>query len=189
MSEVLPLIPDAIDGFGALVDRVPADRWDAPTPCSDWSVRDLVNHMTSEHLWAPHLLRGETIAQVGDRYDGDVLGEDPAGTWRRAAAESSAAWRGAKAGERVHVSFGLIPLVEYAEQMYLDLLVHSWDLARGAGLEYPMDPAGAEHALAYVTPHVGEWGGAFADPVETDSDSPANRLIAITGRDPAWTVR
>jgi uncharacterized protein (TIGR03086 family) len=99
MSEVLPLIPDAIDDFGALVDRVPADRWDAPTPCSEWSVRDLVNHLASEHLWAPHLLRGETIAQVGDRYDGDVLGDDPAGTWRRAAAESSEAWRGARAGE------------------------------------------------------------------------------------------
>jgi uncharacterized protein (TIGR03086 family) len=187
VREVLGLIPDGIDALGALVDGVPADRWDAPTPCADWSVRDLVNHMTSEHLWAPHLLRGETLEQVGDRYDGDVLGDDPAGGWRRAAAASHEAWAQADPDARVHVSLGVVPLVEYAEQMYLDLLVHGWDLARGAGLDYPMDPAGAEHALRYVTPHIGEWSGAFAEPVETGSESPADRLVAITGRDPAWT--
>ena len=79
------LIVQGIDAFGEKVRAVPADRWTAPTPCTDWSVRDLVNHVTGEHLWAPHLLDGETIAQVGDRYDGDVLGDSPVAAWERAA--------------------------------------------------------------------------------------------------------
>jgi uncharacterized protein (TIGR03086 family) len=187
VAEVLRLIPDGIDRFGALIDAVPRDRWDAPTPCTDWSVRDLVNHVTSEHLWAPHLLRGETLSQVGARYDGDVLGDDPAGAWRSAAEPSREAWQRADSEANVHVSSGLIPLVEYGEQMHLDLVVHGWDLARGAGLEYDIDDRTAEHALGYVTPHVGEWRGSFADPVETDSQAPADRLIAIVGRDPRWT--
>jgi uncharacterized protein (TIGR03086 family) len=187
VSDVLRLIPGGIERIGALVDGVPADRWQAPTPCTDWSVRELLNHMTSEHLWAPHLLRGETLSQVGDRYDGDVLEDDPAGAWQRAAETSREAWLQANPDANVHVSSGLIPLVEYGEQMYLDLLVHGWDLARGAGLVDGIDAASAEHALRYVTPHVGEWLGAFAEPVPTDSPVPADRLVALVGRDPDWT--
>ncbi len=48
--------------------------WTAPTPCRDWTVRDLVNHVTGEDLWTAPLLRGETIERVGDRFDGDLLG-------------------------------------------------------------------------------------------------------------------
>jgi uncharacterized protein (TIGR03086 family) len=92
MTEVPPttfdLIVQGIDAFGEKVRAVPADRWEAATPCTDWSVRDLVNHVTGEHLWAPHLLDGATIAQVGDRYDGDLLGDSPLTAWEQAAQAS-----------------------------------------------------------------------------------------------------
>lgn len=185
--DVLGLMQGGIERFGVLVGGVQEGEWEAATPCTDWSVRDLVNHVTSEHLWAPHLLRGETLAQVGDRYDGDVLGSDPVAAWNRAAEASAEAWQGAKAGDSVHLSTGLAPLEEYAEQMHLDLVVHGWDLARGAGLDSAIDDTSAEHCLDYVTPHLGEWPGMFAAPVDTDSTTPADRLIAIVGRDPSWT--
>jgi uncharacterized protein (TIGR03086 family) len=86
------LIPAAAREFGARVHGVPPDGWTAPTPCTEWTVRDLVNHLVGEHLWAPHLLRGETVEQVGDRYEGDVLGKDPVAAWDAAAEASLAAW-------------------------------------------------------------------------------------------------
>ena len=48
----------------------------------------------------------------------------------------------------VHVSFGWLPVGEYAVQMLVDLTVHEWDLARGAGLDEQVDPECAAEALA-----------------------------------------
>src|SRR5215467_1964256 len=123
------LMPRAAEVFGARVHDVAADRWKAPTPCTEWSVHDLVNHVVAEHLWAPHLIAGETIAQVGDRYDGDVLADDPVSAWDGAIAASLAAWDRADDDQTVHLSMGVAPLSEYAEQMLFDLAVHAWDLA------------------------------------------------------------
>ena len=54
-----------------------ADQWTGPTPCVEWGVRALVNHIVSGNFWAAELGRGKTIEAVGDRLDGDVLGDDP----------------------------------------------------------------------------------------------------------------
>jgi uncharacterized protein (TIGR03086 family) len=190
MTEVSPttfeLIVQGIDAFGEKVRAVPTDGWAAPTPCTDWSVRDLVNHVTGEHLWAPHLLDGETIAQVGDRYDGDVLGDSPVAAWDRAARDSRAAWRSASPDAVVHLSFGDNPALEYGQQMLSDLLIHGWDLARGAGLDETMEPAAVNTVWAYMEANAKSWeaAGIFASPVEIDTNDQAKRLLALSGRKP-----
>lgn len=187
-SSARSLIPRAAEEFGRLVHGVPVDRWDAPTPCTDWSVRLLVNHLVSEHLWAPHLLRGETMDQVGTRYDGDVVGTDPVGAWDAAVAASLPAFAAVPSDETVvHLSFGEAPVGEYAEQMLTDLVVHSWDLARGADLEHRPARAAVEHALDYAGPRlVSSSGmpGLFEPAVATDSTDPLDRLVAGLGRTP-----
>jgi uncharacterized protein (TIGR03086 family) len=184
--ETFTLIDQQMAVFGQKVHAVPADRWSHSTPCSDWTVRDLVNHVVGEHFWVAHLMNGETIAQVGDRYDGDVLGESPAEAWDAAAIESSKAWQNTSPDQVVHLSFGDTPAIEYGEQMLLDLVVHGWDLARGAGLDETMDPAAAAHVLGYLNQHAEEWraAGAFASPVEVESDDPAAKALGLTGRQP-----
>jgi uncharacterized protein (TIGR03086 family) len=190
MTELSPstfeLIVQGIDAFGEKVRAVPADRWGAPTPCTDWSVRDLVNHVTGEHLWAPHMLDGETIAQVGDRYDGDVLGDSPVAAWERAAQDSRAAWLTASPDAVVHLSFGDNPALEYGQQMLSDLVIHGWDLSRGAGLDETMEPAAVAQVLVYMGANAKSWeaAGIFAPPVEIGSGDPAKRLIALSGRKP-----
>lgn len=185
--DVLAKMPAALDRFGSLVREVPRNRWDSPTPCDRWTVRDLVNHVTGEQLWAPHLLRGETMDDVGDRYDDDVLGHDPTATWERAAAAARDAWT-TLAPQREHIdsSMGALPVQEYAQQMYLDLVVHAWDLARGAGLDESMPPDAAQAALDYAEPHAGDFAGSgvFAPPLDVQSADPGERLLALTGRDP-----
>jgi uncharacterized protein (TIGR03086 family) len=144
----------------------------------------------SEHLWVPHLLSGETIEQVGDRYSGDVLGSDPVGAWRRASTASRAAWAGlASDGVIVNLSFGDAPAGEYAAQMLLDLVVHGWDVARGAGLDERMDEDCVRHSLTYVTPRADAWrrAGIFGPRVtlsDAEAGDPQNRLLALTGRRP-----
>ena len=185
--KVLQLMPAALERFGARVHDVPTDLWDAATPCSEWCVRDVVNHVVAEQMWAPHLLRGETLEQVGDRYDGDVLGDQPAQTWDAVSGSALAAWQTlAHEGLRVHTSVGQMPVEEYAEQMHLDLVVHGWDLARGAGLDASIPDDAAGHILTYVEPRIHAFAGSgiFAEPVEVDSDVPGVRLLGMLGRDP-----
>jgi hypothetical protein len=67
----------AVAEFDARIRQVGDHQWQAATPDEDWAVRDLVSHVVSEDLWAPPLLAGSTIAEVGNRFDGDVLGADP----------------------------------------------------------------------------------------------------------------
>jgi uncharacterized protein (TIGR03086 family) len=179
------LIPGSIPDFGTLVHAIDADQWAAPTPCTDWSVRDLVNHVTGEHLWVPHLLRGETIAEVGSRYDGDILGADPVATWDAAAEASAKEFLAASEDQPVHLSFGDTPLSEYADQMLTDLVIHGWDLARGIGATPRASADSVALVTAYLTEHIEEWRGfGFKEAVEGEFDTPLDRLIAMSGRQP-----
>ncbi|MEV0701862.1 TIGR03086 family metal-binding protein [Saccharopolyspora sp. NPDC050389] len=176
----------AMAEFDARVERIGAEQWDAPTPCTRWSVRDLLGHLVSEQLWAPWLLDGATLDEVGDRFDGDVLGADPVGTWREAAAAARRAWDepGATSGE-VNVTGGVIPAQDYGWQMTLDLAVHAWDLARGIGADDRLDPALVTAVHTVFAPQIPAWAdmGIFAPPrpVAADADEQA-KLLALLGR-------
>src|SRR6478735_4331117 len=88
MSELITLFRRATDGFGRHVHAVSSDQWHDPTPCDDWDVRTLVNHVAVEQLWVPPLAGGSTVADIGDQLDGDQLGTDPVAAWD-AAVEAS----------------------------------------------------------------------------------------------------
>lgn len=179
------LMPGSITTFTALVHAVDASDWTGSTPCTDWSVRDLVNHVTGEHLWVPPLLAGATVAEVGSRFDGDVLGADPISTWDAAAAASAKEFSAASETQLVHLSFGDTPLSEYADQMLTDLVIHGWDLARSIGVPPAAEPAAVAHVTAYLGEHVEEWRGyGFKDAVPGSYSDPLDQLIALSGRRP-----
>jgi uncharacterized protein (TIGR03086 family) len=124
----------AVAEFDARVRQVGGHQWQAATPDEDWAVRDLVNHVVGEDLWAPPLLAGSTIVEVGDRFDGDVVGADPKAAWTAASAGVVRAVGEDGAMDRiVHLSFGDFPGREYALQLFADHLIHAWDLARAIG--------------------------------------------------------
>ena len=192
----MDLIPSALQAFGQRVHAVGPDGWSRETPCEQWMVRDLVNHLTAEHLWVPELLAGRTLAEVGTRFDGDVLGGRPEEAWDIAAEASLQAWRSGAPGTTVHLSFGDVPAAEYAEQILLDLVVHGWDL--GVAIVRPerpqlaaMDRAQVVPALKYVRRQHDELArsGMFGAPGPDDGgDGPAT-LLRLVGRDPEWRRR
>jgi uncharacterized protein (TIGR03086 family) len=141
-DEVAGLYRRGIDLFGARVQAVKDDQWHLPTPCTEWDVRALVNHLTYEMRWAVPLFQGKTIEEVGgDSFEGDLLGDDPKGAWDDAAKDAAAAGQADGVMERlVHLSFGDVPGSEYAMQLHADLLVHGWDLARAIGGDERLDP-------------------------------------------------
>ncbi|GAB77185.1 TIGR03086 family protein [Austwickia chelonae] len=185
-STTIALLPEAARAMSEVLSQVPGPSWYDPSPCHGWRVGDVANHVVAEHLWAPHLLRGETLDQVGDRYAGDMLGADPVASWRRAMTMSLMAWAQVDHDARVHTGQGLIDVVEYAHQMLLDLVVHAWDIAAGAGVSYAPVENAIEDAIAYEKPRVSAQGipGVFGPPSTYAGENRLGVLLAMTGRTP-----
>jgi uncharacterized protein (TIGR03086 family) len=188
MADALTLFKQAVDEFGRRVHAVGEDQWTAPTPCTEWDVRALVNHLAVEHLWVPPLLAGQSVAAVGDRFDGDQLGERPVATWEAAAAASTAAFAAAGALEgTVQLSYGDRPAAEYCQEMVLDLAVHGWDLARAVGADERIAAELVAYSYEHLAPIIGQWQdvGIFAPPVPVPADADLQtRLLALSGRNP-----
>ena len=135
-------------------------------------------------------MQGATIDEVGDRFDGDVLGDEPVVRAREAADQAvTAVSEQVPSGGTVHLSYGEEQLEEYVQQLVADHLVHSWDLAVATGAEATLDPdvvdavAGwfAEREELYRSAGVvGERASAGPDP--------QSQLIAAFGRDPHWSA-
>ena len=141
MTELIDLFRRAAAGFGRHVHAVADGQWHDPTPDTEWDVRMLVNHVAVEQLWVPPLVDGSTVADIGDRLDGDQLGDDPVATWDAAVTASLDSFGAPGALERsVALSSGPRPCAEYCWEMTTDALIHAWDLARGIGADDTLDP-------------------------------------------------
>jgi len=186
MADPVAMFERSISRFVDRVANVDDGEWYSATPCADWDVRTLVNHVAGEQLWAPHLVAGETIEQVGDRYDGDVLGSDPKATVRAASQQSANAFAGADLDALVHLSFGDVPCREYLVQMLTDAEVHGWDLASATGQDATVDPEIADFLLPQVVEQEAliRGSGMFGEPVDVGDDADSGtRLLALLGRD------
>lgn len=186
MTDVPALYRRAIDEFDRRVQAVGEGQWHDSTPCTDWDVHDLVNHVVNENMWVVPLLEGKTIADVGSALDGDLLGDEPKTVWSTSAQEGLQAARAEGAMERtVHLSFGDATGADYVSQVLADHVIHSWDLARGVGADEQLDPELVDFALATLGPQVVAWrnAGAFGEEVEVDPGAdPQTKLLAMTGR-------
>lgn len=176
----------AAEQFGEAVHQVKPDQWTAPTPCTEWDVRALVRHLVYECLWMPPLFEGETIQQVGDRFEGEILGDDPASAYDEAAREAIATVEKPGAMQvTAQLSFGPTPGEEYATQVLFDLFVHGWDLRTAIGLDSTMDP----EILTAITPWAERTMDAYRaagvvapPPPIPDGANEQTRLLALTGR-------
>jgi uncharacterized protein (TIGR03086 family) len=184
--DVPTMFQRAVAEFDARVSQITDEQWAAGTPDEEWTVRDLVNHVVSEDLWAPPLFAGSRVSEVGDRFDGDVLGADPQGSWR--AASAAAARAAAEPGvmdRTVHLSFGDFPGREYAMQLFADHLIHAWDLARAIGASEQLDASLVGECTDWFAEVEGAYrsGGAIAErpPIPADA-GPQIRLLAMFGR-------
>ena len=130
----------ALESTRRFVAGVRADQWDLASPCEDWSVRELVNHIVTGNYWAGALGRGRTIEEVGDRLDGDVLGDDPLAEYEASAGDADAAFRAPGAMDApCAVSYGPVPGRVYCGHRLLDVLVHGWDVGTGTGQDTTLD--------------------------------------------------
>jgi uncharacterized protein (TIGR03086 family) len=183
----LPAVHDrALAATRAIVAGIDADQWSDPTPCADWDVRALTNHVVSGNYWAAELAAGKTIADVGDRLDGDVLGGDPLAAYDASAAAASAAFSTPGAMEAsCAVSYGPVPGEVYAGHRVIDVLIHGWDLAQATGQDTRLDPDLVEACWAVVEPQADLLAGSGMFGAGMDAPQGGDRqaqLLAVLGR-------
>jgi uncharacterized protein (TIGR03086 family) len=170
------------------IDAVHSSQWHAPTPNTEWDVTQVVNHLVGENLWAGELLRGKTIAEVGDRFDGDVAGPDPAAAYRASVRAATDAVTAPGAMEATcHLSFGDFSGAEYSGQLFLDLLIHGWDIAKATAQDTRLDPELVEACLpiALQITTMARSSGVFGEDLSVSPDAdPQTRLLALVGRRP-----
>jgi uncharacterized protein (TIGR03086 family) len=171
-----------------IIDGVPRDRWHAPTPCTEWDASQVANHLIGENLWAGELFAGKTVDQVGDTLDGDLTQDDPAAAYRRSVAVAQAAVEAPGAMQATcHLSFGDYSGADYASQLFMDTLIHGWDIARGTGQDARLDPELVSACLPIAQVLTGQFRGAgvFGEDLSAPAnDDPQTRLLALLGRRP-----
>lgn len=119
----------ALAPLTAVVEAVPPDRWNAPSPCEGWTARDVLGHMIQTQR---ELLHGHGVA-LGDAAG---LADDPARAWRTHAGQVLDALADeALVGREYDGHFGPTTVGDTVEQFYVwDMYVHRWDLAQAADL-------------------------------------------------------
>ena len=152
-------------------------------------MRTLVHHLLHEQRWVPPLFEGLTIEQVGDRFEGDLMG-DGASAWPGLLASSIEQAHAAVAqpgalGRTVHLSFGDASGQEYALQLTADLAIHAWDLARATGQDEGLDPDVVAVMLPWAEANADllAVSGMFGSRIDVGPDAPDDaRLLGLLGR-------
>jgi uncharacterized protein (TIGR03086 family) len=183
-------LPDAhrqaLDATGRVVRGIDPGQMSASTPCEDFDVRALLNHVVSGNLWVEPLVSGKTIEEVGDQFDGDVVGADPSAAYDASARSAGDAFAQPGAMEApVAVSYGPVPGEVYAGHRFVDVLIHGWDLAVATGQDTALDPQLVETCWEIVLPQQDllRGSGAFGTEIDVTADADSQtRLLAVLGR-------
>jgi uncharacterized protein (TIGR03086 family) len=176
MTDNAALLAQAVGQADAVIAAIPAGKAHAPTPCTDFDVTQLVQH----------------VAVIADRVSTAIA---------TASARSSVSWEQARAQLRplledaapdrvADLPFGRMPLGAVLGVYVGEFVTHSWDLAVAIGRADLLSDELGLRALAMVTARVPESPRAhapFKDVVPVSDEAPVyDRLAGWMGRDPAW---
>jgi uncharacterized protein (TIGR03086 family) len=181
------LLAQAGERTAKLADQVGADQLGGTTPCTEWDVRALLNHLIGTNHMFAIAVPGGTVPDMGDELP-DFAGDDPGQAYRESFEQALAAWQapGALDGT-VKLPFGELPAAFAIGLHFMDTVVHGWDLARGTGQDSTIEEDQATAVLGIVEQmFAGGRNPSFGPEVPVPADAPAaHRLLGALGRTPA----
>lgn len=184
--DLLTLDARALESTRAFVHGTGAGRLDMPTPCAEWDVRALLNHVLgNNHLYAA-AAAGNAVDW--DRRHDDQVGDDHRRGYDRSADAVTAAFATVDMAGEMTLPFGRLPVAQAVAVHFVDVLAHGWDLAVATGQDATLDAELCDAAMAIVAAYPPEvWGDPqfFAHQVPaSDGDPPHLRLVRMLGRQP-----
>ncbi|MFF2328801.1 MULTISPECIES: TIGR03086 family metal-binding protein [unclassified Streptomyces] len=185
MKRISELLEAAAERAVPVLDGIDDNSLAGPTPCAEYDVRALVNHLFQVVVTFQALAAREQV-EFGEAPDAVT------GDWRARFGEETAklvaAWAVPGADEGTAGAMGL-PARTVGNMALGDLTVHAWDLARATGQEFAPDEAVLGEigpGLAAMAPMARE-AKVFGEPRPVpDGASPFEQVLALTGRDPGW---
>jgi uncharacterized protein (TIGR03086 family) len=181
-----------LDELAGVVGAISPGQQDGPTPCTEYTVRQLRDHVLG---WLTTFADG--FADPGGQAPQADISEyhtaaDPAAEVRSAADRLGQALRDGAAQRPLRLGEAAMP-GEIALGMILwEYQVHGWDLARATGQKWSPPTEAAQASLSFapamLTDDYQGQGKAFAPPVDVPAGAPPlDRLLGLSGRDPAWS--
>jgi uncharacterized protein (TIGR03086 family) len=169
-----------------LVENTDASQLANQTPCSDWRVRDLINHLAGGgHMFAASF-RGDTVDMSAG--EPDLVGDDHVAAMQASIDDFDAACKLLSDLDIiVNLPFGTMPADVALRFAAGDLLVHGWDLAQATGQTFDPPEDFVESVDGFYRTVLTDdmRGGVFAAAVEVSDDAPAlDKLVAFAGRKP-----
>jgi uncharacterized protein (TIGR03086 family) len=178
----------AQDGFESVLMVVPSEKWDAPSMCAEWAIRDVAGHL----IWGQRQLRCWALRQEYGNLDGApgaahpavLATSDPLQTYQAARAAGDECLTEQALGQLVRLpGLGEIPLSALIPLLMTDHLAHAWDIghALGAELCFDQDLIGVSHGWArtHILRAPGFFGPELLPPPEADAQT---RWLAYLGR-------
>lgn len=184
-TDPLANLSRSVEQAGEVLAGVAADQWEMHTPCHEWDVARLVDHVIQS-------ARNSEIRASGGKPDWTSApphADNAAADFQSAATALIAAWRGADLDGTVEMpGMGELPKRFPVDQITAEFAVHTWDLARATGQSTALDAQVGEAALSWArgTLKPQMRGEAFGEEVSIDPSAPLyDRLAAFFGRDPS----
>ncbi len=180
-----------------VVDQIRDDQWDMQMP-ADFQRRDgrpvtlreiINNYHAYDDAWVPDMLAGKTMDEAGkDKFDGDLLGDDPKRSFAAIVEKACAAAQALDDPDRtVHCSFGDFPAREYFWQINGFRALYAHDIAKVIGADTKLPDDLVQGIWEEISPHAEEWReiGVFGPKVEVSENAPLqDKLLGLTGRQP-----
>ena len=185
----------AAQQMATLLDNVTDDQLSAPTPCPDYRLGDLIDHIGG--LALAFTAAATKDPSMGEQApSGDAARLEPG--WRTRITDQltalAEAWRAPEAWQGMTRAGGIDLPGDVAGRVAVDeLVLHGWDVARATGQSFEVDPAALQACLEFVTAMSTEdqesRDGLFGPIVEVPADRPLlERVLGLSGRNPAWTA-
>jgi uncharacterized protein (TIGR03086 family) len=180
-----------------VVAQIAEDQWEMEVPPSfarrktqhTPTLREIVNYHAYDDAWVPEMLAGRTMEEAGrERFDGDLLGDDPKGAFAEIVEQAcTAAERLEDLDRTVHCSFGDFSAREYLWQINSFRGLRAHDISKVIGVAPTLPEDLVRGIWEEISPHAEEWRavGVFPAAVAVPEGAPLlDRLLGLTGRDP-----
>ena len=183
-------LADMIERAGSLaadvVKGIGEGQLDNPTPCADWSVRQLGNHMTGFLAFSAGSARRKPMEGEPPDF---ASSPDWGATYANLAADMAAAWKeaGALEGDTMFGAGGEMKAADAAAVTVSELVIHAWDLATATGQSYHPDDDLAHLSLQIAAGGQERASDFYGPPVEIHDEAPVfHKALAMAGRSPDW---
>jgi len=185
IMDPLTRLQSGIDQAASVIDQITPQDYQSRTPCTEWNVRELMNHMVGALVMFRDVgVEGSVDPAV---FAADHLGDAPATALRTVGAAAVGAWAAPGRIEGMAtLPFGEFPAAFALGLPAMDMLVHSWDLATATGQDVEWDRELVSDVAAFSQATFSDpamRGDDFGPPVDPGPDADElSRLVAFLGR-------